>query len=95
MDGRIAKEDTAGDGIRCTAPWVFCTNEMSGEGSSIISLCIRGESSHRSCAIGVGGRSRGARDGERVEADSLESDQVRRGGLAVDLLEVTDGRLGG
>ena len=76
MDGRIAKEGTAGGGTRFTVSWGFRTTETSDEGRGTSSLCIRGESSHGSRT--VEGCSRGGDgDSEREwEEDSPESDQA-------------------
>lgn len=80
MDGRIVKKDTVGRGVHPAVSWSSRTSEISGEGAGIISLRIRGESSHGSCTVGVKDRSQGVGGGEREETDSLELDKVSRGG---------------
>ena len=85
-DGRTVKEDPLRRGTRST--WMSCTTETFDGGTSATSLCVRGEGSHGSRVVGFEGRSRGAMDGEMGEADSLESDQVRRG-------RSSDGLVGG
>ena len=76
VDGRISKKDPVRRETRSVVPRISRTTETSDD---TISLCVRGEGSQRSRAVGVGGRSREA--GDWGEVGSLESGQGGRRGV--------------